>query len=179
MLELTKEKKYNSVKASMDLLKPVLESLNEKYKVDLESKLLDTLKEENSQKIIKVIYEILSWDVKELIDEAKKILERKPEKALMHLKMAYLDYTLVDGEIEKQDFKKSQGIKKLFREAISYMSKLDPYNESKEKINYEEFFESIKKLEEKTITAIKEKQSLRFGVIERMAYYMGRRNEKN
>ncbi len=129
ILENFKNKRYVEVERAIPYVQPVMDTIKAKFDVDLQPEIQSTLKAK-SNNFYTAIEKLIFYDIQIIFISMIEQKEGQSSQELKPwLKMAYANYLLLSPTIlkNKENFAVDREIKKMFREAYSYLGSESPY----------------------------------------------------
>ncbi|MFQ5455014.1 MAG: hypothetical protein ACE5EA_02280 [Nitrospirota bacterium] len=130
LLKYIEREDYQKIKKALNLLNGIINVLDAKYSINLMTKLNNSIKRNDNEMILKLIYRLIYFDALDLMDNSIEAVEVSPDKAKTKLKMSYLNYILLSPIIEKKSFSSDIKIKRMFRDANRILDAFSPYTKS-------------------------------------------------
>lgn len=104
------------VRKALDLLQPLIVSLNQRYGTQMDQELLGTLERKDADGTVKAIQQLVVLSIRSLLTEGAA-LARDRAGAAPKVKAAYVEYLVLDYYVRKIDFETSKILKQHFRTA--------------------------------------------------------------
>ena len=127
MLRFSQEKNFAALEKSSQLLNPLYLEVQQSFQVDLAKEIKTGLHAQNPGHLEATVLRIIYYDMKALF----RLAAREPDhsRAVIHLKTAFLDYSLLSARVQKADFTADQMIRKLFQKAGVLAGASSPFTE--------------------------------------------------
>ncbi len=137
MLNFAQNKDFERVERSLQVIRPISETINLKFKEDIEAEILQGMVKKNSDMTIRAIQLLIFLDMKDLMSLGAEEAKGSLEKAKPKFKAAFLDYQLLSPYINAKNFSSDQKIMDTFRRGVATATNAEDLRRVAEKIENE------------------------------------------
>jgi hypothetical protein len=130
VFDYIEKRDYERIGVALSYVSPVLDTIKNKFGVDLKPEIETALNKKDSPSLIASIRKLTFYDLKDILNAIVNEGEfQTVDKLQAWIKMAYLDYLFLSPVIvaEKKGFAADQEIKRIFKKAHGALSGDSPY----------------------------------------------------
>lgn len=137
MLAFALDKNFEKVELSLQMIRPISQALNSKFKVDIDADIRNGLAKKDQERVIKAIQRLILLDMKDMMLLGAKGAEESQDKARPKFKGAFLDYLLLSPYITVKSFSSDQKIKNRFQRGTATAAGAEDFRRTSEEIERE------------------------------------------
>jgi len=150
VFDYIEKRDYEKIRAALSYVSPVLDTIKNKFGVDLKPEIETALNEKDTPSLITSMRKLTFYDLKDILNAI--VNEGKfqtVDKLQAWIKMAYLDYLFLSPAIvaEKKGFAADQEIKRIFKKAHGVLSGDSPYTQEEKGVDPKLFAEYATQIE--------------------------------
>lgn len=121
MLGFAERGELTKVAASLAILKPVIDHIEQKFKTPVTVRIREAVLARNRDEVLARVEELVIWDMKDLLDEALQGLAVSADAARTPIKTARFDYELLAPLVAKRSPESDRAIKRAFVEMFEML----------------------------------------------------------
>jgi hypothetical protein len=125
MLKYSKHKDFEKLSSSLQLIKPLSQSLDAKYSKDNEKAILSAIENKDGEKVLQAVQQLIFLDMEDQLLIGITIVPNSKDTAITKFKNAYMDYLFLSPYIQENDYSGDQKIKNLFRKFVLSINKYE------------------------------------------------------
>ena len=129
MFSYIKNGEYGKIRKSLSYIELITDEINKKYGIQFNKRIELALNEKDKKTIEDEIRSVIYFDIKLNFNECLELL-MLPEKAVVKVKIAAINYSYLSPFIKEQNPVSDENIKKLFRRAYKTLNPKSPYIEN-------------------------------------------------
>ena len=125
MLKYSKHKDFEKLSSSLQLIKPLSQSLDAKFSKNYEKAILSAIENKDGEKALQAVQQLIYLDMEDQLLIGITIVPNSKDMAITKFKNAYMDYLFLSPYIQENDYPGDQKIKNLFRKFVLSINKYE------------------------------------------------------